>query len=158
MKFNVKRIKQIADRINPKTSINEKSKTDMSIRDSVRLMRKKQINEEIKNSLSNSEIEIEKNKFLNVFKDNNVTVQFKNFLFSKDGVFFSGTIDGIIQWAYRVTPDENSSGIDYEVIDGFDGNDPENADVLKKLESYYDTFYEYCRDNIINIDNTENNQ
>lgn len=89
----------------------------------------------------------EEEKFLNYFNDNQVDINFINLEVFDNGVFWGGTIDGELQWVYKVTPDETTSGFEINYLEGFDKGDPENIDIIKKLEAYYDEFYKYWRDN-----------
>ena len=64
-------------------------------------------------------------------------------------VFWGGTINGVIQFVYKVTPDENTSGVEFNTLDGYNEDDPKNDEIIKRVESYYDKFYEYWVDSVI---------
>ena len=126
---------------------------DLSVRDMLKLTRnhnanKKKDDSKIQQKISPTEEKEEQDKFENYFKDNNVVVEFESMEVYPYSVFWGGTIDGQIQWVYKVTPDEVTSGVDVNVLEGFQKNDPENEEIIKKLETYYDTFYKYWRDNL----------
>lgn len=91
----------------------------------------------------------EQEKLQNYLSNNNVTIEFEPFEKYQKGVFWGGTIDGQIMFVYRVTPEEASSGIDIEYLEGFDPNDPENNEIIEKLKRYYNDFYKYWRDSQI---------
>lgn len=134
----------------PTGSVN-KNINDLSVRDMLKItrgMNKKKDKSSIPEKVSPAEEKDEQEKFKNFFKDNNVFVDFQPLEIYSHGVFWGGTIDDQIQWVYKVTPEEISSGVDINVLGGFQKNDPENQEIIEKLESYYDTFYKYFRDNI----------
>jgi len=162
IRIDTDRIRKISNRINflPEKKVLNDSLNEMTVKEMIHKMRKERVYEQDTLNylpLSNSEIELEKDKFRNVFKDDNVDIDFDDFIVTDKGIIFGGTIDGQIQWAYRVAPEEQLSGVDYNTIEGFDPSVPENAAIIKKLESYYDTFYDFCRDNILNVKTTDNN-
>ena len=64
-------------------------------------------------------------------------------------VFWGGTIDGTIQFAYKVTPNEKTSGVEFNYLDDFTVDNEENDEIVKKIEDYYDVFFKYWRDNIL---------
>ena len=64
-------------------------------------------------------------------------------------VFWGGTVDGVIQFVYKVTPDERTSGVEFNYLEDFSPDNPDNDLIVSKLETYYDTFYKYWRDNVI---------
>jgi hypothetical protein len=144
----------------PKTSITEGGR-NMSIREMKRRIRKSEyfkddINEVDDNQLMGGKQEMssadenkEQEKLQNFLRNNNVTIEFEPFEKYQNGVFWGGTIDGQIMFVYRVTPEEVSSGIDIEYLEGFDPNDPENNEIIEKLKRYYNDFYKYWRDSQI---------
>jgi hypothetical protein len=91
----------------------------------------------------------EEEKFLNYFNNNQINVEFIPIEIYDNRVFWGGTIDGQLQFVYKVTPNENTSGYELNYLEGFDKNNPENDDVVKKIQNYYDDFYKYWRDNVI---------
>lgn len=134
--------------IKDKTQIKE-----MSVRDMVGIMRK--LNEDIDNankSLSQSEIDREEEKMQNYFQNNNVNIQFEPLIVYSNGVFWGGTIDGQLLFTYSVTPDEATSKVDIKYLNGFDPADPDNDEIIKKVQAYYNDFYKYWRDNGLQLD------
>jgi len=99
-----------------------------------------------KQEMSSTEENNEQEKLKNFLRNNNVTIEFEPFEKYQNGVFWGGTIDGQIMFVYRVTPEEVSSGIDIEYLEGFDPNDPENNEIIEKLKRHYNDFYKYWRD------------
>lgn len=132
------------------TSVN-KDVNDLSVRDMLKLTRnynnKKKADTKIPEKISPAEEKEEQEKFENFFSDNNVVIEFQPLEIYEYAVYWGGTIDGQIQWVYKVTPEELTSGIDINVLEGFQKNDPENQEIVEKLEKYYDTFYKHWRDN-----------
>jgi len=92
---------------------------------------------------------IEEQKFLNFFKDINVNVKFIQLEVYENLVFWGGTVDGIIQFIYKVTADEATSGVEFNYLEDFTPDNPENDVIIKMIENYYDTFYKYWQNNII---------
>lgn len=91
----------------------------------------------------------EEEKIENFMKDLNVVIDFIELKITEDKVFWGGTVDGIIQFAFKVTPNDDTSGIEFNYLDGYNIENPENEEIIDKLESYYDMFYKYWRNNIL---------
>lgn len=127
--------------------INEAKKKDVSMRDMLGKMRKVNENSEV-NISTNIDKASEEHKMNQYFEENNVTIDFEELKVFPNGVIFGGTIDGQLQFTYKVTPEEQSSGVEVNYLDGFDAQDPENEEVIKKIETYYDIFYKYWRSNL----------
>lgn len=94
--------------------------------------------------------EEEEKKFLNFFDDINVSVKFNELKIFDDLVFWGGTIDGIIQFVYKVTLDDATSGVEFNYLEDFTPDNPENDEIIDRIDNYYDIFYRYWADNIIN--------
>jgi len=94
----------------------------------------------------------EEDRFRNFFNDMNINVKFQELEVYDDLIFFGGTIDGMIQFIYKVTPDESTSGVQFNYLNGFTIDNPENQELIDKIESYYDSFYKYWRDNVLEQD------
>jgi hypothetical protein len=124
---------------------------DLSMRDMLKITRK--LNEQTETKNMNKKTSYDQNqeeeKFRNFIEDLNVNVKFIDLEIYDDLVFWGGTIDGIIQFVYKVTPDEKTSGVEFNYLDDFSPDNPENDEIIKKVESYYDTFYKYWRNNIV---------
>jgi len=132
-------------------NIIKETKKDLSMRDLLKITRK--LNEEVKNEfIDKSTIydqQIEEDKFKKFFDDLNVNVEFEKLRIYDNLVFWGGTIDNEIQFVYKVAPTENASGMELNYLDDFNPDNPENDEIIKKLTDYYDIFYKYWRDNII---------
>lgn len=92
----------------------------------------------------------EEQKFKNSFPTGyDIAVDFIELEVTDKYVFWGGTINGLIQFVYKVTPDENTSGVEFNYLDGYNEDDPKNDEIIKRVESYYDSFYEYWIDSVI---------
>ena len=91
----------------------------------------------------------EEQKFRNYFDDLNVNVKFIELEIYDDFIFWGGTINGIIQFVYKVTPQEATSGIEFNYLEDFTPDNPENEKIIEKIEDYYNIFYKYWRDNVL---------
>ena len=118
-----------------------------SVRDSLKIMRN--LKESTGNLANSYDQPNEEQKLLNNFKDINVNIRFIELEVSNDYVFWGGTVDGIIQFIYKVTPEESTSGVEFNYLDDFSPDNPENEDIVNRLRGYYDTFYRYWQDNVI---------
>ena len=130
----------------------KKPAKEMSMRDMLGVMRKK-VNENLDQSRNLTQVEVdrEQEKMLNYFQDDNVDIQFEPLNVYSDGIFWGGSIDGQLLFAYKVTPDEKTSGVEVKYLDGFDPSDPDNDKIIKKVQSYYNDFYRYWRDNELQL-------
>ncbi len=129
----------------------KKSIKEMSVREMIGVMRN--LNEDIMNSnktLTQSEIDREQEKMLNFFQDQNVDIKFEPLVVYDNGVFFGGTIDNQLLFTYSVT----TSKVEIKYLDGFDPADPDNDEIIKKVQAYYNDFYRFWRDNALQLDNT----
>lgn len=119
---------------------------EMSMRDSLNIMRN--LNEgPIERTITPNQQKKEEEKFNNSLQNNEVSVRYENLVVLDNGVFWGGTIDNQLQFVYTVTPDENTSGVEFNYLEGYNPQDPENNEVIKNVESYYDEFYKYWREN-----------
>jgi len=92
----------------------------------------------------------EEQKFKDSFPTGyDINVDFIELEVTDQYVFWGGTINGLIQFVYKVTPDENTSGVEFNYLEGFNEDDPKNDEIIKRVESYYDSFYEYWIDSVI---------
>ena len=129
--------------------VKEEVKKDMSMRDLLGKMRV--VNENTQtNMATNIDSQNEQDKMNNYFEDNKVTIEFEKFEVFSNGALMAGTIDNQIQFVYKVTSDEKTSGIEVNYLEDFNPNDIENVEVVKKVETYYDGFYKYWRDQLFN--------
>ncbi len=146
-----------------KYEVNEVQQTmkDLSMRDMLKITRN--LNEDVGdeeqgpevNLATSADLKYLTDNFMNLF--NNIKVNIKllqlngesKLKLTKNSAFWGGTIDGAIQFAYKITPEENTkeAGIEFNYLPKFSADDPDNQDIIKKIESFYDTFYNYWKDN-----------
>jgi hypothetical protein len=138
------------------------TKKYMEVRDMLKITRK--LNEDVSaedaedNELKKSpnkvtifDQKIEEDKFLNIFKDmeSDVNVKFLELEVTDNLVFWGGTIDGIIQFTYAVTPYEDKNNVLFNYLEDFTPDNPQNTEIVKRVEDYYNTFAKYWQNNII---------
>lgn len=128
-------------------SKDNKPKKDLSMRDMLKITRN--LNEDKQNKKTVYDQAREEEKFRNFFNDMNVNIKFIELEVYNDMIFWGGTVDGIIQFVYKVTPDENTSGVEFNYLDDFSPDNPDNDEIIRRIESYYDTFYKYWRNNML---------
>jgi hypothetical protein len=133
------------------TSKVKNKKADLTTRNLLGKMRELHEQDDIGNGENRKTIydqSREEKKFRNNFDDLNVVIEFIPLEIYDNYVFWGGTIDGTIQFAYKVTPDEETSGVEFNYLEGFDPGNPDNEEIIDRIENYYDQFYKYWRDNI----------
>jgi len=127
---------------------------DLNMRDMLKITRgfnedKIILNEEAENKKTVYDQSMEEEKFRNFFNDMNVSIKLIDLGVYNNLVFWGGTIDGVIQFVYKVTPDESTSGVEFNYLEDFSPDNPENEEITGRIESYFDTFYKYWRDNVM---------
>lgn len=142
-----KRLTEIHSKIN-NTNLKGEIYSKKSIQEMVKQMRQLNERKSLKTVYDQSQ---EEDKFRKNMNDLNVTVDFIPLKVYDDYIFWGGTIDGIIQFVYKVTPDEQTSGVEFNYLDDFSVDNPDNDEIVKRIENYYDQFYQYWRDNIFQI-------
>ena len=96
-------------------------------------------------------------RFTEMFENLNVSANLLNLhsdpklKLTKNQGFWGGTIDGAIQFVYKATADKDSSGIEFKYLPSVSPDDPDNQEIVKNIETFYDTFYDYWRDNFQEI-------
>lgn len=118
----------------------------------VKRMRKNSlINEDVEreNKITKFDQKKEEERFLDFFRNLNVSIDFVDLEVYDDFVFWGGNVDGVIQFVYKVTPNEVTSGVEFNYLDDFVPEDEDNQEIIDLIESYYDIFYRYWRDNLI---------
>jgi hypothetical protein len=93
--------------------------------------------------------EMEEKKMLDFFSDLPVNIRFVDLEVYDNMIFWGGMVDGIIKFAYTVTADEDTSNVTFDYTDEFSPDNPENEEIIKRLELYYNKFYKYWQSNII---------
>lgn len=143
----------------------EVSSNDLSMRDMLKITRS--INEgttkfneeqEIENKKTPYDQNMEEEKFRNFFNDMNVSIKLIDLGVYNNLVFWGGTIDGVIQFVYKVTPDEKTSGVEFNYLEDFSPDNPENQEIIGRIESYFDSFYRFWRDNVLNSEDGVNDE
>jgi len=132
-------------------------KKELSMRNLLKITRK--LNEDFENTTQEPKVRVnkknvfdqtrEEDKFNAFFSNDSVNIKFIELEIYDDLVFWGGTIDGTIQFIYRVTPDEATSGVEFNYLPEFNPENPENQVIIDKVKSYYDSFYKYWRDNAL---------
>jgi len=130
------------------------TKHELSMRDMLKITRN--LNEQVEGEEDKSvnrktvyDQNEEEEKFRQFFNDMNVNVKFVELEIYDNLVFWGGTINGVIQFVYKVTPDENTSGVEFNYLEDFSPDNPENEEIIGRVESYFNTFYKYWRNNIL---------
>jgi len=127
---------------------------DLNVRDMLKITRDinegvVSLREETENKKTVYDQSMEEEKFRNFFNDLNVSIKLIDLEVYDNLVFWGGTIDGVIQFIYKVTPDESTSGVEFNYLEDFSPDNPENEEITGRIESYFDTFYKYWRDNVM---------
>lgn len=139
--YNTPKIKNnsMRDMLSIMRNINEQDEDNTSL-DNLNL------GDDKKNKFDQDQEEFKMNEY---FSNNNVVIDYIGLEVYENGVFWGGTIDKQIQFVYKVTKDEQTSGFDINYLEDFDPENPENEEVLEKIETYYEDFYKFWRDNIL---------
>lgn len=126
------------------------SKKDLTMRDMLKITRT--INEEVNGKETVYDQSIEEEKFKSIFERDKmgVSIKFGDLEVGNNYVFWTGIINGIIQFVYTVTPYDDSTGAVFNYLEGFSGDNPENEEIVKRVNDYFNTFKEYFRSEIIN--------
>jgi len=123
-------------------------KKDFNVKDMLKITRR--INEEQQlNKKTAYDQDDEEKKFRNFFRDLPVNIKFIELEVYDNLIFWGGTVNGIIQFIYKVTPDEATSGVEFNYLEDFSPDDPQNDEITGRIESYYDSFFKYWRNNIL---------
>jgi len=110
----------------------------------------KLINENVMvNKITKFDEDRERDKFIRFFNDLNVYVDFINLEVYDNFVFWGGTIDGLVQFIYKVTKEDKSTGVEFNYLGDFNPENPGNDAVIERVEKYFDIFYRYWRNNLI---------
>ncbi len=129
----------------------QKEKKDINHNDMRLLLKKtrKYLTEQTalsQNNISIYDQQNEEKKFIDFFNDLNITVKFEPLqVYDGKGVFWGGTIDGMLQFVYKITNNESESGIEFNYLEGFDPNAEDNKEIIKRIENYYNKFFDYWK-------------
>jgi len=116
------------------------------------------VSENVENKETVYDQSIEEEKFRNFFNDMNVSIKLIDLEIYDNLIFWGGTIDGVIQFIYKVTPDESTSGVEFNYLEDFSPDNPENEEITGRIESYFDSFYKYWRDNVMTANSATNDE
>lgn len=167
LNFNTKRMKEIVDRMK-KSTPSKKSPTMSEMIGSMRRLLKEEIFQNPQTAMQQSqqdvpatqarklgdaELDIEKQKFENVFRNYNVAFEYEPLLVIGDAVIWGGTIDGQIQWIYKVSDEDNNSGVEMNFAPDFNPDEGDNKKIIDLIESYYSVFFKFWRENQLELDN-----
>jgi len=138
------------------TETKDTTKHELSMRDMLKITRKLNEQEEIASANKETVYDQaqEEEKFRNYFRDMNVNIKFIDLEIRNDLVFWGGTIDGVIQFVYKVTADEKTSGVEFNYLEDFSPDNPNNELIAKIIKEYYNIFKKYWRENIISTKTT----
>jgi len=150
-------MKRVRDGGYTATNETKESKKDLNIRDMLKITRKINegdisLSEDHENKETIYDQSMEEEKLRNFFKDMNVSIKLIDLEVYDNLVFWGGTIDGIIQFIFKVTSDESTSGVEFNYLPDFSPDNPENEEITGRIESYFDNFYKYWRDNVMSAD------
>ena len=149
------------------TEITEPVK-EMSTRDMLKITRNF-VNEDVENdvSLDNSDVQDgegegessrnvktkldqsqEEQKLKNFFDDMNVHLEVGPLIVKDNKVFWEGVVDGVIQFIFKITGDDDTSGVVFQYLkEGYE-NSETSKEIVDRLLSYYDTFYKYWEEGL----------
>ena len=119
-----------------------------TMRESLKLMREA-IETSDKEKTTERDMRDEEDRMQNFFAEQNVHIEFKVLDVFDNSVFAGGVINRQIQFIYKISTMDGENGVKIETLDDFNEKDPNNGEIIKKIESYYDTFYKYWEDNIL---------
>lgn len=142
--MDLNKMMSINSRIN---GVNKTEVKEVTMRDMLKITRR--LNEVDGNKATAYDQPNEEKKLLNNFKDINVNIRFIDLEVNDDYVFWGGTVDGIIQFIYKVTPEDATSGVEFNYLDDFSPDNPENEDIINRIKGYYDSFYKYWQSNLL---------
>ncbi|MFW6243132.1 MAG: hypothetical protein ACOC2W_03140 [bacterium] len=128
------------------------NKNDLNVRDMLKITRnlnEQEKDDEVENKKTIYDQEQEEEKFLNYVDGLKVNPKFIDLVVTNDYVLWGGIVDGIIKFIYMVTPNESTSGVEFQYTEDFSPDNPENNEIIKKIETYYDEFYNYWTNNMI---------
>ncbi len=160
MKDMIRKMRNANSEIVESAPVEKKPVKNLSVRDMLKITRR--LNEDTQmpqpvdtetkpteNKTNPFDQKREEDKFRAFFGDLNVSIRFIPLEVTETYVFWGGTIDGMIQFTYTVTEDEKSSGVEFNYLQDFTVDNPENQEIIGRVESYYDTFYKYWRNNML---------
>lgn len=118
------------------------------------LNEEKEENEIGLNKITTIDQKNEENKFLALFdnmpENETVSVIFFDLYVYDNLIFWGGVVDGVIEFTYQVTKEENSSGVMFDFLEEYSPDNPKYDEIIKRIENYYNKFSEYWRNEVLN--------
>jgi hypothetical protein len=129
----------------------ETGKPNLDMRTMLKVSRKMNENAEEKaaNRKTVYDQSTEEEKMKNYFGDIKVNITFINLEIYDTAVFWGGTVDGIIQFTYTVTPNDKDEGFVLDYVGNFTPDNPDNQVIIDRLKAYYDQFYKFWNKNLV---------
>jgi hypothetical protein len=122
----------------------------LSMRDMLKITRN--LNEQVEDKSLNKKTVYDQSReeenFRNYFNDLNVNVKFIELEVYDNLIFWGGTIDGVIQFIYKVTPNEKTAP-EFNYLEDFSPDNPENEEIINRVEAYYELFFRYWKNNML---------
>ncbi|HPC09495.1 MAG TPA: hypothetical protein PLN85_00275 [archaeon] len=131
---------------------------EYTMRDLLKITRslneEKEENEIGLNKITTIDQKNEENKFLALFdnmpENETVSVIFFDLYVYDNLIFWGGVVDGVIEFTYQVTKEENSSGVMFDFLEEYSPDNPKYDEIIKRIENYYNKFSEYWRNEVLN--------
>lgn len=146
MKESQIRIQEIMNKLNlPLKDGNIiKSRT---VQEQVKLLRKlKEEDDRVNKETPYDQKEME-DWFNDVFRDLDVIIKFDDLKVYNDLVFWSGVVNGIIQFVFKVSENPDVNGVELNYTDDIDIQNPKNNEIIERLEQFYKDFSKYWIEN-----------
>jgi len=116
-----------------------------SMRDLLKITRKLYENvedSEVKiNKATPADQKREEELFNNAFSEYKMITEFQPLKVYDDYILWGGTINNSIQFMYKITPNEDLNNVVINYLKDFQPDDPDNKEIVDKLEKYYDEFF-----------------
>ena len=130
------------------------TKHEPSMRDMLKITR--MLNEDIEGEVNTKPVnkktaqdQADEEEKLTARLGDDVGIEFTELVVTDKYVFFGGTVNGEIQFVFRVTKDKETSGVQFNYLDDFNPDDEQNELIKKEIEQYFNEFYEYWMRNAI---------
>ena len=130
------------------------TKHELSMRDMLKITR--MLNEDIEGEVNTKPVnkktaqdQADEEEKLTARLGDDVGIEFTELVVTDKYVFFGGTVNGEIQFVFRVTKDKETSGVQFNYLDDFNPDDEQNELIKKEIEQYFNEFYEYWMRNAI---------
>lgn len=150
--FNMTRMNQILERVGGTNKKEDNTRGNLSMKDLLSITRKLNEQEEDVDTSTEADFEYEKmkaEKFLDGmalrFTDKSGKPYFKK---TKNKIIWGGVVNGIIRFIFIVEEDKSKSKVVFDYTEDFSPDNPENDEIIKKIELYYDSFYDRWIDKI----------